>query len=112
MTHAGLAQAKVDYMARPRDENGKVKTTKGQGFSLWRSVLRMESAAERRKAKAVKDFRALDVDGNGTLSHRQIFFLLYFFLAWYLFNVRSVPSVSLAHLFTSIFSLCFSHRFL
>jgi hypothetical protein len=65
MTHAGLAQAKDQYNARPRDENGKVKTTKGKGFSLWRSLMRAESAAERRKAKAVENFRALDVDGNG-----------------------------------------------
>ena len=77
-THAQLAKAKDEYMARPRDENGKIKTTEGKGFSLWRSVLRMESAAERRKVKAVENFRALDVDGNGMISQRQICFLLYF----------------------------------
>ena len=64
-THAELAKAKDQYNARARDENGKIKTTEGKGFSLWRSLMRIESNAERRKLKAVEDFRALDVDGNG-----------------------------------------------
>jgi hypothetical protein len=63
--HSGLTKEREQYEARAKDENGKVKATKGKGFSMWRSLLRMETAAEKRKLKAVENFRALDKDGNG-----------------------------------------------
>lgn len=71
--HSGLAKERAAYEARPRDgATGKVKPTQGQGFSFWRSVARADAANEKRKLKALGNFRALDRDGNGTLSLREV----------------------------------------
>ena len=63
------------YEARERDANGKVKTTAGRAFRFWGTAVNEKNkakAADRRVKLARAKFKALDTDGSGTLSKKEV----------------------------------------
>ena len=71
---AGLSAGKEAYHKRIKTdaETGKVIPTQATGFELKNTQASIEHRAEAARAKAVDQFIALDTDGNGTLSFREL----------------------------------------
>ena len=71
---AGLSAGKEAYQKRVKtdSETGKAIPTKATGFAFKNTQASIEHRAEAARAKAVDQFIALDTDGNGTLSLREL----------------------------------------
>ena len=75
MTAQDLVKNREEYNARERDENGKVKVTKGRMFNFWGTKItdKNKAKAKSRKMKlAIERFRKIDTDGSNTVSKKEI----------------------------------------